>query len=62
MVTQLLDLGFSRYLKEGLGLVSYTQSDCHVPCGRDLYVQELMKEMTVDSYGSCLHNKDLPKQ
>ncbi|XP_052816699.1 alpha-(1,3)-fucosyltransferase 10-like [Mya arenaria] len=44
-----------------LAAVSYTQSDCNVPCGRDNYVRELMKEMTVDSYGSCVHNKDLPK-
>eukprot|EP01114_Cavostelium_apophysatum_P001976 TRINITY_DN11726_c0_g1_i2.p1 TRINITY_DN11726_c0_g1~~TRINITY_DN11726_c0_g1_i2.p1 ORF type:complete len:629 (+),score=140.95 TRINITY_DN11726_c0_g1_i2:172-2058(+) len=28
---------------------------------RTLYVKELMKYIEVDSYGECLHNKDLPK-
>ena len=37
------------------------QSDCDPPSDRDSYVQELMKYITVDSYGRCLHNKDLPE-
>ena len=45
---------------EGLGLVMYLQSDCNPPSDRDSYVQELMKYVTIDSYGKCLHNKDLP--
>ena len=45
----------------GLGLVMYLQSDCDPPSDRDSYVEELMKYITVDSYGKCLHNKDLPE-
>lgn len=47
--------------KEDLGLVAYVQSSCDTPSGRDEYVSELMKHIKVDSYGHCLHNKDLPK-
>lgn len=45
---------------DGLGLVMYLHSDCDPPSDRDSYVEELMKYVTVDSYGKCLHNKDLP--
>ena len=44
-----------------LGLVMYVQSDCDPPSDRDTYVEELMKYVKVDSYGKCLHNKDLPE-
>lgn len=44
----------------GLGLVFYLQSDCNPPSDRDSYVQQLMKYISVDSYGKCLHNRDLP--
>ncbi len=44
----------------GLGLVVYIHSDCDPPSDRDSYVEELMKYIKVDSYGKCLHNKDLP--
>lgn len=46
--------------KGGIGLVLYLQSDCGTPSDRDTYVAELMKHVQVDSYGKCLHNKDLP--
>ncbi len=46
---------------EGLGLVAYVQSSCDTPSGRDEFVQDLMKHVKIDSYGHCLHNKDLPK-
>ncbi|KAK3912500.1 Alpha-(1,3)-fucosyltransferase 10 [Frankliniella fusca] len=48
-------------LLEHLSPVLYVQSDCDTPLDRDKYVEELMKYIPVDSYGSCLHNKDLPK-
>lgn len=38
----------------------YVQSDCDPPSDRDVYIQELMQHIQVDSYGQCLHNKDLP--
>ena len=44
------------------GLVMYIQSDCGTPSDRDAYVTELMKYVQVDSYGKCLHNKDLPEK
>jgi len=44
-----------------LASVAYIQSGCNPPSDRDVYVQELMKHIRVDSYGKCLHNKDLPQ-
>lgn len=49
-------------IDEDLAPVVYVQSDCNVPSDRDSYVTALIKEMKVDSYGSCIHNKDLPQQ
>ena len=46
--------------EEGLGFVAYVQSSCDTPSGRDEYVSELRKHIKIDSYGHCLHNKDLP--
>ena len=46
---------------ESRGSVLYIHSDCQVPTYRDLYTQELMKHITVDSYGSCLNNKQFPE-
>ena len=48
--------------KEGLAAVVYVQSACSAPSDRDTYVSELMKHIDVDSYGACLHNKNLPEQ
>lgn len=45
---------------EGLAPVVYVQSDCDPPSDRDVYVAELMRYIPVDSYGQCLHNRDLP--
>ncbi|KAL2100273.1 hypothetical protein ACEWY4_004667 [Coilia grayii] len=45
---------------EGLAPVVYVQSDCDPPSDRDVYVAELMRHIPVDSYGRCLHNRDLP--
>ena len=42
--------------------VVFIQSGCNPPSDRDAYVQELMKYIKIDSYGKCLHNKDLPKK
>ena len=47
--------------KGDLAVVNYVQSDCGTPSDRDMYVKELMKHMKVDSYGKCVHNKDLPE-
>ena len=47
--------------KGGLGLVIFLQSTCAAPSDRDSYVRELMKYISVDSYGKCLHNRDLPE-
>ena len=46
--------------KGDIGLVMYLYSNCNPPSDRDTYVKELMKYVKVDSYGRCLHNKDLP--
>ncbi|XP_010887894.2 alpha-(1,3)-fucosyltransferase 10 isoform X1 [Esox lucius] len=47
-------------LRKTLAPVAYIQSDCDTPSDRDTYVSELMKHIQVDSYGQCLHNRDLP--
>ena len=53
----------SKLLKEGgVSLINYVQSDCNTPSDRDHFVQMLQRHMKVDSYGTCEHNKDLPKQ
>ncbi|KAM4808781.1 GDP-fucose protein O-fucosyltransferase 3 [Rhinophrynus dorsalis] len=49
-------------LRKSLAPLAYVQSDCDPPSDRDTYVEELMKFVAVDSYGECLHNKDLPQQ
>ncbi len=48
-------------IKKGLAPVLYVQSHCNVASDRDRYVQELMNYIPVDSLGSCLNNKELPK-
>jgi len=51
----------NRYIKEsGYAPVVYVQSGCDAPSQRDLWVQEFMKHIQVDAFGSCLHNKELP--
>eukprot|EP00062_Callorhinchus_milii_P001575 gi/632936830/ref/XP_007896257.1/ PREDICTED: alpha-(1,3)-fucosyltransferase 11 [Callorhinchus milii] len=44
----------------GYAPVLYLQSHCDVASDRDRYVRELMEHIQIDSYGQCLHNKDLP--
>jgi len=46
----------------GVSVVLFT-SNCHNAgaSGRFKYVEELMKHITVHSYGKCLHNRDEPK-
>lgn len=53
----------NRFQKElDLAPIAYIQSDCITPSDRDIYVKALMKYIKIDSYGKCLHNKDLPKK
>lgn len=47
-------------LKE-IAPILYLQSDCETSTERDEYVKELMKYITIDSYGTCLNNKQLPQ-
>ncbi len=35
--------------------------NCNALSGRHHYIKELMKYIDVDSFGSCLHTKDMPK-
>lgn len=58
--THLLPLSLKNQRRKTLAPVAYVQSDCDPPSDRDVYVQELMRHIQVDSYGACLHNKDLP--
>lgn len=44
-----------------LASVVYVQSGCNPPSDRDEYIAQLMKFIKIDSYGACLHNKDLPE-
>lgn len=53
----------SRLIKQKkLAPVLYIQSNCDTMNGRDLYVSQLMKLISIDSYGTCINNKHLPKQ
>ncbi|XP_070791564.1 alpha-(1,3)-fucosyltransferase 10 isoform X1 [Pituophis catenifer annectens] len=47
-------------LRKRLAPLVYVQSDCDPPSDRDNYVKELMSHIEIDSYGACLHNRDLP--
>ncbi|XP_068239121.1 alpha-(1,3)-fucosyltransferase 10 [Palaemon carinicauda] len=46
--------------QDNLAPIIYVQSDCDTPSERDSFVQELSKYIKIDSYGLCLHNRDLP--
>ena len=48
--------------EQNLALVNYVQSDCGAPSDRDRLVQMIQRHIPVDSYGSCEHNRELPKQ
>ncbi|XP_052267386.1 alpha-(1,3)-fucosyltransferase 10-like [Dreissena polymorpha] len=52
----------NRLRQFGLAPILYLQSDCDVPSDRDNFVKLLQAYIPVDSYGSCLHNKDMPKR
>lgn len=52
----------NRMMDEGLAPIAYVQSGCETPSERDKFVMELMKYISVDSYGECLHNRDLPNE
>ncbi|ELK28874.1 Alpha-(1,3)-fucosyltransferase 10 [Myotis davidii] len=58
----LVPLPSKNNLRKRLAPLVYVQSDCDPPSDRDSYVRELMTYIEVDSYGECLHNKDLPRQ
>jgi len=47
----------NEFRSKGHAAVVYLQSHCDVPSDRDRYVKELMTHLDVDSYGSCLKNK-----
>ncbi|KAH9495264.1 Alpha 1,3 fucosyltransferase [Bulinus truncatus] len=48
--------------EEGLATAVYVQSDCDPPSDRDEFVKMLMKYVSVDSYGTCINNRQLPSQ
>ena len=48
--------------EEGLALINYVHSDCGTYSDRDHLVTMIQRELKVDSYGRCLHNKDLPEE
>ncbi|KAM9196999.1 GDP-fucose protein O-fucosyltransferase 4 [Dugong dugon] len=50
----------AEWRRRGYAPLLYLQSHCDVPADRDRYVRELMRYIPVDSYGKCLHNRELP--
>lgn len=40
--------------------IVYLQSNCETSTQRDVYIKELMKYQSIDSYGQCLNNKKIP--
>ncbi|KAM8983889.1 GDP-fucose protein O-fucosyltransferase 3 isoform 1-T3 [Ara ararauna] len=57
----MIPLQVKNSLRKRLAPLVYVQSDCSPPSDRDSYVRELMCHIEVDSYGECLHNRDLPQ-
>ncbi|XP_061166159.1 alpha-(1,3)-fucosyltransferase 10-like [Saccostrea echinata] len=59
----LLSVKEKRQQAEDLKLapVIFTNSACATASDRDGYIRRLMEYIPVDSYGLCLHNRDLPK-
>ncbi|KAI6058278.1 Alpha-(1,3)-fucosyltransferase 10 [Aix galericulata] len=57
----MIPLQMKNSLRKQLAPLVYVQSDCNPPSDRDSYVRELMCHIEVDSYGECLHNRDLPQ-
>lgn len=57
----MIPLQMKNSLRKKLAPLVYVQSDCNPPSDRDSYVRELMCHIEVDSYGECLHNRDLPQ-
>ncbi|KAM6303770.1 GDP-fucose protein O-fucosyltransferase 3 isoform 1-T2 [Podargus strigoides] len=57
----MIPLYMKNSLRKTLAPLVYVQSDCNPPSDRDSYVRELMCHIEVDSYGECLHNRDLPQ-
>ncbi|NXJ64432.1 FUT10 fucosyltransferase, partial [Rostratula benghalensis] len=57
----MIPLQMKNNLRKRLAPLVYVQSDCNPPSDRDSYVRELMCHIEVDSYGECLHNRDLPQ-
>ncbi|XP_071586413.1 alpha-(1,3)-fucosyltransferase 10 isoform X1 [Heliangelus exortis] len=57
----IVPLQMKNSLRKRLAPLVYVQSDCNPPSDRDSYVRELMCHIEVDSYGECLHNRDLPQ-
>lgn len=49
----------NKFLKD-IAPIMYLQSDCETSTERDAYVKELMEYIKIDSYGTCLKNKDMP--
>ncbi|XP_049883094.1 alpha-(1,3)-fucosyltransferase B-like [Pectinophora gossypiella] len=50
----------NKLLPQKIAPVVFLQSDCFTYTEREVYVKILMKYIDVDSYGSCLKNKELP--
>jgi len=55
------DLPAPLEIKKKNAPIVWIADDCHTPNRRDRFVHELMHFIKVDSYGKCLHNKELPK-
>lgn len=57
-----VETAFKTKARTNQSLIAYVQSDCHTPIERDAFVLELMNYVSIDSYGKCIHNKDLPME
>ncbi|NXY82625.1 FUT10 fucosyltransferase, partial [Alcedo cyanopectus] len=60
-LSYMIPLQMKNSLRKRIAPLVYVQSDCNPPSDRDSYVRELMCHIQVDSYGECLHNRDLPQ-
>ncbi|XP_018785886.1 PREDICTED: alpha-(1,3)-fucosyltransferase B-like [Bactrocera latifrons] len=53
-------IGRKNVARNNLAPILFLQSDCSTMSGRTNYVEELMQHIPIDSYGSCLNNRQMP--
>lgn len=53
-------IGRKNVARGNIAPILFLQSDCSTMSARTNYVEELMQYIPIDSYGSCLNNRQMP--